>query len=90
MAKRYDQASRRLDLSGFRKDADFLSKELYVSLERPNILSVVVKMIEENIPHLSILDLSDNRIKFLEKLSPLSSTCHDLKAVNLSKNTVIL
>lgn len=88
MAKRYDQNSRYLDLSNFRKDADFLSKELYISLERPNILSTVSSMIQENIPELMILNLSENRIKSLEKLSPIGSTCQNLKAVNISKNMV--
>lgn len=88
MAKRYDQNSSYLDLSNFRKDTDFLSKELYISLERPNILSSVTRMIQENIPELMILNLSDNRIKSLEKLSTISSTCQNLKAVNISKNMV--
>lgn len=88
MAKRYDQNTRYLDLSHFRKDPEFLNKELWVSLERPNILSVVSKIIQENIPELTILNLCGNRLKFLEKLSPLSSACHELKAVNLSQNMV--
>ena len=88
MAKRYDLNSRYLDLSNFRKDPNFLAKELYISLDRPNILSVVSRMIQENVPELVILNLGSNRIKFLDKLSPIASTCQNLKAVNLSQNMV--
>lgn len=88
MAKRYNANSKFLDLSNFRKDPDFISRELYISLERPNILSVVSRMIQENVPDLAVLNLGDNRLKFLDKLSPISSICQNLKAVNLSKNMV--
>lgn len=90
MSKRFALDLNYLDLSGFRKDEFFVSKELYVPLDRPAILKEVVKIIELNIPNLTILNLAENRIKFLESLSPLKSHCPALKAVNLSKNMVCL
>jgi hypothetical protein len=88
MSKRYAVDLSYLDLSHFRKDDHFISKELFVSLDKPAVLKEVVNIIQQNIPNLTILNLAENRIKSLESLSPLTNSCPALKAVNLSKNMV--
>lgn len=88
MSKRFTPELNYLDLSAFRKDEVFVSRELYVPLDRPAVLKEVVKIIQQNIPNLMILNLAENRIKFLESLSPLTSACPSLTAINLSKNSV--
>lgn len=88
MSKRFALDLNYLDLSNFRKDEHFVSREVYVPLDRPLILKEVVKIIQQNIPNLTILNLADNRIKFLESLSPLTTSCPALRAINFSKNMV--
>ena len=88
MSKRYAADLNYLDLSNFRKDETFTSQSLYVPLDRPAVLKEVVKVIQQNIPHLNILNFADNRIKFLESLSLLKTCCSSLRAVNLSNNSV--
>lgn len=88
MSKRYDTNQKLLDLSNFKNDQGFRERELFVPLSRANILSVVVKIIKENIPDLRLLDLSNNHISALEPLLSLSETCKLLKGINLQKNQV--
>lgn len=90
MSKRFATGLNYLDLSAFRKDEIFVSRELYVPLDRPAILKEVVKLIQQNIPNLSILNLADNRIKNLEPLELLKTSCPAIRAINLSKNMVSL
>jgi len=88
MSRRYISDLGYLDLSNFKKDDEFTSKELYVSLDRPVVVKEVVKVIVENIPGLQILNLAENKIRSLEPLSGLKGFCSQLKAINLSKNKI--
>ena len=90
MSRRFAADLGYLDLSNFRRDEAFLLKELYVALDRPVVVKEVVKVIIENIPNLKILNLADNRLKYLEPLSKMKGVCSLLKAINLSKNKVSL
>lgn len=88
MSKRYLPDTCYLDLSNFRKDEMFTSKELYVTLERKVFLEEAIKIIKENVPNLRILNLEGNRIKFLTPLASLKDSCTNIHAVNLSKNKI--
>lgn len=88
MGRRFSSELNHLDLSKFRKDEEFVKNELYISLDRLPVMQAVVKIIQDNIPTLAILDLSDNRIKFLKGLSTLKDICTNLRALNLSKNSI--
>lgn len=88
MSRRFSADLNLLNLSNFRKDEEFVAKELYVALDRMPVIQAVVKIIRENIPTLAVLDLSDNKIKFLKGLSPLKEACTALRALNLSRNAV--
>lgn len=88
MSRRFSTERNFLDLSKFRKDEEFVKKELYVSLDRLPVIQAVVKIIQENIPALAMLDVSENRIRFLKGLSPLKDVCISLRALNLSKNSI--
>lgn len=88
MSRRFSADLNLLDLSKFRKDEEFVKKELYLSLDRLSVIQAVVKIIQENIPALAVLDVSDNRIRMLKSLSPLKDVCSSLRALNLSKNSV--
>lgn len=88
MSRRFSSDLNHLDLSKFRKDEEFVTRELYISLDRLSVMQAVVKIIQENIPSLAILDLSDNRIKFLKGLSTLKDVCPGIRALNLAKNNI--
>lgn len=88
MSRRYATDLGYLDLSNFRKDETFTSKELYVSLDRIIVAREVVNVILQNIPNLRILNLAENRLKVLEPFSKMKGSCSQLKAINLSKNKV--
>jgi nuclear RNA export factor len=88
MSRRYAADLGYLDLSNFRKDETFTSKELYIPLDRVLFSREVVKVILENIPNLKILNLANNRLRTLEPFSAMKGSCSLIKAINLSKNKV--
>lgn len=87
MSRRYSEQAKLLDLSNFRGDQAFQSKELFITLTRPNVATFAMKTITEHIIDLVILDLSSNNLEKLEHLSVLKA-CKNLKAINLAKNKV--
>ncbi|XP_068444936.1 nuclear RNA export factor 1 isoform X2 [Clinocottus analis] len=86
MAKRFDGSQQALDLNNIRTDPDLVSQNIEVVLNRKTNMEAVIKIIEENIPELTGLNLSNNRIHKLDELTNLASKAPNLKTLNLSHN----
>ncbi|KAJ8246975.1 hypothetical protein GJAV_G00257370 [Gymnothorax javanicus] len=86
MSKRFDGSQQALDLSNIRTDADLVSQNIKVILNRKSCMQAVIKIIEENIPGLICLNLSNNRLYQLEDLAELVRKAPNLKTLNLSDN----
>uniref|UniRef100_A0A8C6UC98 Nuclear RNA export factor 1 n=1 Tax=Neogobius melanostomus TaxID=47308 RepID=A0A8C6UC98_9GOBI len=86
MAKRFDGSQQALDLNNIRTDPDLVSQNVEVILNRKNSIEAVIKIIEENIPELGSLNLSNNRIHKLDDFTELVSKVPNLKTLNLSHN----
>ncbi|TNN40148.1 Nuclear RNA export factor 1 [Liparis tanakae] len=86
MAKRFDGSQQALDLNNIRTDPDLVSQNIEVVLNRKNNMEAVIKIIEENIPELTGLNLSNNRIHKLDELTNLVTKAPNLKTLNLSHN----
>ncbi|XP_061542140.1 nuclear RNA export factor 1 isoform X1 [Phycodurus eques] len=90
MAKRFDGSQQALDLNNIRTDPDLVSQNVEVILNRKKSMEAVIKIIEENIPELSSLNLSNNRIHKMDDLSELVTKMPNLKSLNLSHNELKL
>uniref|UniRef100_A0A669EDI2 Nuclear RNA export factor 1 n=1 Tax=Oreochromis niloticus TaxID=8128 RepID=A0A669EDI2_ORENI len=86
MAKRFDGSQQALDLNNIRTDPDLVSQNIEVILNRKTNMEAVIKIIEENIPELTSLNLSNNRIHKLDELAELVTKVPNLKTLNLSQN----
>uniref|UniRef100_A0A669DJ89 Nuclear RNA export factor 1 n=1 Tax=Oreochromis niloticus TaxID=8128 RepID=A0A669DJ89_ORENI len=65
---------------------DLVSQNIEVILNRKTNMEAVIKIIEENIPELTSLNLSNNRIHKLDELAELVTKVPNLKTLNLSQN----
>lgn len=88
MSRRYDSSAKMLDLSNLYQDSEMSQENLRLPLGRPNVMTQVVTIIEENIPELEGLDISNNRLISLEHLSKLTKICPNIVRINLGKNSV--
>ncbi|XP_033992990.1 nuclear RNA export factor 1 isoform X2 [Trematomus bernacchii] len=86
MAKRFDGSQQALDLNNIRTDPDLVSQNIEVILNRKTNMEAVINIIKENIPELTGLNLSNNRIHKLDELTDLVSKAPNLKTLNLSHN----
>ncbi|KAJ8396430.1 hypothetical protein AAFF_G00017360 [Aldrovandia affinis] len=86
MAKRFDGSQQSLDLNNIRIDPDLVSQNIEVILNRKNCMQAATKIIEENIPELVCLNLSNNRLYKLDDMAELVNKVPNLKALNLSHN----
>uniref|UniRef100_A0A8C5DTV0 Nuclear RNA export factor 1-like n=1 Tax=Gouania willdenowi TaxID=441366 RepID=A0A8C5DTV0_GOUWI len=72
------------DCDGYK--VHLVSLDIKVVLNRKTNMEAVIKIIEENIPQLTSLNLSHNCIQRLDELSELVTKVPHLKALNLSHN----
>lgn len=86
MAKRYNQATKALDLTKFHADPDLT--DIFCALFRPPIMSAAIDIIAENIPDLEALNLNDNKLNLLEHMKTISSKLTNLKILYLGNNKV--
>ncbi|XP_076877881.1 nuclear RNA export factor 1 isoform X2 [Brachyhypopomus gauderio] len=86
MSKRFDCSEQFLDLNSICTDPDLVVKNIKVILNRKNCMQAVIKIIEENIPELVSLNLSNNKLYKLDDLTDLVNKTPSLKALNLSHN----
>uniref|UniRef100_A0A673T6S8 Nuclear RNA export factor 1 n=1 Tax=Suricata suricatta TaxID=37032 RepID=A0A673T6S8_SURSU len=86
MSKRYDGSQQALDLKGLRSDPDLVAQNIDVVLNRRNCMAAALRIIEENIPELLNLNLSNNRLYRLDDMSSLVQKAPNLKILNLSGN----
>lgn len=86
MSKRYDGSQQALDLKGLRSDPDLVAQNIDVVLNRRSCMAATLRIIEENIPELLSLNLSNNRLYRLDDMSSLVQKAPNLKILNLSGN----
>uniref|UniRef100_A0A4W4GTW3 Nuclear RNA export factor 1 n=1 Tax=Electrophorus electricus TaxID=8005 RepID=A0A4W4GTW3_ELEEL len=86
MSKRFDGSQQALDLNNIRVDPDLVSQNIEVALNRKNSMQAVIKIIEDNIPELVCLNLSNNRLYKLDDLADVVNKVPNLKILNLSHN----
>uniref|UniRef100_A0A8C5H5V7 Nuclear RNA export factor 1-like n=1 Tax=Gouania willdenowi TaxID=441366 RepID=A0A8C5H5V7_GOUWI len=86
MSKRFDGSQQALDLTSIHTDPDLVSQDVKVVLNRKTNMEAIIKIIEDNIPQLTSLNLSHNCIQRLDELSELVTKVPHLKALNLSHN----
>uniref|UniRef100_A0A8C5H039 Nuclear RNA export factor 1-like n=1 Tax=Gouania willdenowi TaxID=441366 RepID=A0A8C5H039_GOUWI len=86
MSKRFDGSQQALDLTSIHTDPDMVSQDVKMVLNRKTNMEAVIKIVEENIPQLTSLNLSHNCIQRLDELSELVTKVPHLKALNLSHN----
>jgi nuclear RNA export factor len=61
-----------------------------VALFRPNMMMAVLDIIAENVPELTALDLSDNKLYVLDNLSILATKVPNLRVLHIGRNRVSL
>ncbi|XP_069501258.1 nuclear RNA export factor 1 [Ambystoma mexicanum] len=86
MSRRYDGALQALDLKNVRSDTELMTQGVVVMLQKRSCMEAVLRIIEENIPELLALDLSNNKLCRLEDLTELPQKAPLLKHLNLSGN----
>uniref|UniRef100_A0A8C5GZI7 Nuclear RNA export factor 1-like n=1 Tax=Gouania willdenowi TaxID=441366 RepID=A0A8C5GZI7_GOUWI len=72
------------DCDGYK--VHMVSQDVKMVLNRKTNMEAVIKIVEENIPQLTSLNLSHNCIQRLDELSELVTKVPHLKALNLSHN----
>ncbi|XP_040184915.1 nuclear RNA export factor 1 isoform X2 [Rana temporaria] len=88
MQKRYDGAQQALDMSSVRSDPDLVENKVDIILNRKSCVQSMLQIIEENVPELLSLDLSNNKLYRLEHMSEIHLKAPNLKILNLSRNVL--
>lgn len=86
MSKRYDGSQQALDLKGLRTDPDLVAQNIDVVLNRRSCMAATLRIIEENIPELLSLNLSNNRLFRLDEMVTIVQKAPNVKILNLSGN----
>ncbi|XP_061162409.1 nuclear RNA export factor 1-like [Saccostrea echinata] len=89
MSSRFDPSTKSLNLSCLAKDQSLAAENIFMALSRRSVMNSVVKVIEENIPELEELDISDNRLISLESMKELPKKAPNVKKLNLGKNKLV-
>ncbi|CAI9539641.1 unnamed protein product [Staurois parvus] len=88
MQKRYDGAQQALDMSSLRSDPDLVTNKVDLILNRKSCMQSMLQIIEENVPELLSLDLSNNKLYRLDHMSEIHLKAPNLKILNLSSNVL--
>lgn len=86
LSKRFNVSQKCLDLSSIHTDPALVSENIQVTLNQNKCVRAVLEIIEENIPGLSCLNLSNNKLLHLTDLADLVQKTPSLKSLNLSCN----
>lgn len=86
MAKRYNAATKALDLTQFHMDPDL--RDIYCGLSRAPIFAAASDIITENIADLEALNLDGNKMFSLDLFKTLVPKVPNLKILYLSNNKV--
>ncbi|XP_015745893.1 nuclear RNA export factor 1 isoform X2 [Python bivittatus] len=86
MSKRYNGSQQALDLKNIHTDPDLIAQNIDIVLNRRTCMIAVLQIIQENIPELLSLDLSDNKLYRLDDMTELHQKAPRLKILNLSCN----
>ncbi|XP_018421083.1 PREDICTED: nuclear RNA export factor 1 [Nanorana parkeri] len=88
MQKRYDGAQQALDMSSLRSDPDLVTNKVDIILNRKSCMQSMLQIIEENVPELLSLDLSNNKLYKLDHMTDIHLKAPNLKILNLSNNVL--
>jgi len=88
MSERYTLATKALDLRSFHTDPIFLREAIFAPLSRSVVLKKIIQIIEENIPEVEAIDLSDNRINVLDQFEEFFKKASNLKILYLNNNKI--
>lgn len=86
MGKRYNPATKALDLTKFHSDPDL--SDIFCSLARPPIMNAVIDIIAENIPDLEAINLNDNKINQMDHMKALPQKLKCIKTLYMANNKV--
>ncbi|XP_050550004.1 nuclear RNA export factor 1 [Spodoptera frugiperda] len=86
MAKRYNAATKALDLTKFHADPDLA--DIFCALFRPVVMLEAINIIAENIPDLEALNLNDNKLHGIEHLKVLPNKLKNLKILYMGDNRI--
>ncbi|KAL6434115.1 hypothetical protein ACFW04_005925 [Cataglyphis niger] len=87
VSKRYIQETNALDLSKFHQDPDLID-DYCCALFRPSILMTVLNIVGEHMPNLEILNLENNKLHNIDKLSELNKKFTKLKILHIGDNKI--
>ncbi len=85
MSGRYDPALKSLNLSDLYNDSDLNKEGLHLPLNK--FSNTVLNIIQENIPELEQLDVSNNRL-YMSSLRDISKKAPNVKCLNLRDNSI--
>lgn len=86
MQKRYNPATRALNLEKFHTDPDL--SDIFCALFRPQIMLAAFDVIKDNIPDLEALNLNDNKLHMLDHFKQLALKVPKLKVLYMANNKV--
>ncbi|XP_036082443.1 nuclear RNA export factor 2-like [Rousettus aegyptiacus] len=84
--KRYDISQKALDLQMLRFDPDLVGFDMDIILNRRNCMAATLQIIEKNFPELLSLNLRNNKLYQLDRLSDLIQMVPIVKILNFSRN----
>lgn len=86
MVKRYNAATRALNLEKFHTDPDL--SDIFCALFRPQIMLAAFDVIKDNIPDLEALNLNDNKLHMMDHFRHLVQKAPNLKILYLANNKI--
>ncbi|OCT84102.1 hypothetical protein XELAEV_18022241mg [Xenopus laevis] len=86
MQKRYDGAHQAMDMKAVRSDPDLVANKVDMILNRKSYMTTMLQIIEDNVPELLSLDISDNKLFKLDDLEEITRKAPNLKILKLSHN----